>query len=204
MIPEVIISPETVIITAYPAKFPKSRAYIFSNKIEEITLGNSPTWLNSKILPENQCLKITFKPGYNTGKQRTAEVSIYKSGRIAGKLNVVQYSGEFIESRMKQLLQTPMNMDTGIALKFIAGKVKDIPEPFTIIAIIIVVILIAIIGLILIVIRSAFKNIPEPSPLTTPLLLLPNLPIMGIPVESQLILNQTYLGILYFIMESFN
>lgn len=205
MIPEVILSPETVIITAYPVSVDNgysSEAYVFSNSIQDLTVGTSPHWLKAKTHYKNNCIKITFNPGNNTGKERDAGITIYKSGQVAGKVNVIQYSGEFIESRMKQLMQTPMNMDMGIALKFLAGKVKDIPEPFNFIAVIIVVILIALIGLILLVIRAAFINIPDPLPLTKPFLEPPNLPVLGVPVESQLILNQTYLCILYFVMES--
>lgn len=82
---------------------------------------------------------------------------------------VVQVSTEPLSTMNASVLavpffpRTPTVMELGIAGKFIAKEIKKIPEPFTLIALLVVEIVVILLGILAIVIRGTLSPVvPEP------------------------------------------
>lgn len=215
-LPEVIFSPLELYVDAFPDSASSIASYQGVISVMAITVDISQidiaiqepaSWLtiqSKDVDTKAATLTVKLAALQNTGAPRKNSISVTCSGRIAGIIRVEQYGGAFVQARLRQLLGTPMTMDYGIAAKYLAEQVAKIPEPFTTIGVIVVVLIIVAVDMMASTIRHSFVNIPEPAALAAlpaGAILPPSVDLSSTPtpVEDNVILNQTILTVLYFI-----
>lgn len=112
---------------------------------------------------------ITLKAEQSTTGERSATLTVrFQGARAPLAWPVTQDSASPLATLNASVLQVPFAfvpalMELGIAGKFIAQQVAKVPEPFTLIALVIVEIIVVVVGLLAIVVRSALAPVvPEP------------------------------------------
>lgn len=163
-------------------------------------------------------LKFSLSP--NAGPDREATISIStSSGKFSGSHLIRQGSGEGIKVQSDEVmnlpsLEIPRIMELGIAGKFIATEIQKIPEPFDLIALVIVEIVVALGGLLTAALRASIPSelfpmpkpvfelppIPPPSPLPDPATI-QNL-LAQVPLTLTFILEQTATLCVYIAIET--
>jgi len=105
----------------------------------------------------------------NTAGQRDAQLSVQIAGAASPRTwPIVQTSAVPLKLLNDAALAVPFPtvpnaMELGIAGKYIAQQIKKIPEPFTLIALLIVEIVVILLGLLAIALRTALAPlVPEP------------------------------------------
>lgn len=112
---------------------------------------------------------VTLKAEPSTTRERTATLTVrFQGARAPLAWPVAQDSAVPLSTLNDSVLQVPFAfvpslMELGIAGKFIAQQVAKVPEPFTLIALLIVEIIVVAVGLLAIAVRGALAPVvPEP------------------------------------------
>lgn len=112
---------------------------------------------------------FVFGAKTNSGAARSGEVQIHTDGQAKVRTRpLLQQAGVWLQTESNSVLElpwltVPRVMELGIAAKWIAAQIKKIPEPFTLIALVIVEILVVVLGLTVLTARALVAPLfPEP------------------------------------------
>lgn len=191
-------------------------------------VGGSPDWidLQGPTSGTGDAL-LKFSVDINPDSNRSATLEIVESqSRRKSKHLIRQASG--VSSKLQQdqvlelpFLEVPRIMELGIAGKFIAAQIQKIPEPFDLIALLIVEVVVALGGVLTATLRGAIPSeliptpkpvfplppLPPPSPLPIPSFIDTSQAesfLMQIPITPAFILEQTATLCAYIAIETFD
>jgi hypothetical protein len=208
--------PEQVIIVAFttaydqlvwPDHMPPAQGDFFVVMADSRDISiPSPTleWLtlSSPVAIGPGVSQIGYQAKDNTLRKRRVDAPVIVQGKRYS-VTFLQQPGELVQTELTRTLNCPLNLDCLIAIGFVAQLIQKIPLP-PIRLIVLVVAILALLGLMFVVmaLRHAFAEVPEPKPLSTdthgvPIIVVPGialsqgLPLANVRAEDQTIALQT-------------
>ena len=173
-------------------------------------------WLNLNANQSNHSKGpaiIKYELKKNPRERRESSLEIRQNGKLSHIQKIVQASGQSLVTQTNSVmdlpfLEFPRIMELGIAGKFIASELQKIPEPFDLIALLVVEIAIAICGILIAILRTSvpphllptpvsafsFPPLPPPCPLPIPSFIDPDKAtefLQKLPLTPAFILEQT-------------
>ncbi len=165
---------------------------------------------------------FTFSVDTNPGDEREGGISIVRDDTKTSVVHPLrQQAGASIREQSEQVLDfpwitVPRVMEIGIAAKWAAAQIKKIPEPFDLIALVIVEILVVVLGFSLIAARALIAPlVPEPPtpfpwpPMPSHSAIIPPMPVplppevqAALPVTTTLIAMQTAATAFYIALQT--
>ncbi|KAG9609319.1 hypothetical protein KCV01_g3871, partial [Aureobasidium melanogenum] len=115
------------------------------------------------------------------GRRRLTAPVIVKG--TSYEVTFIQQPGDLVQDELARTLNCPLNLDCQIAVGFVADLIQKIPvPPIKYIVLLIAVFAIVALAGIVMALRRAFVDVPEPRPLSTNIHDIPIVVVPGVPV----------------------